>query len=118
MRRSQNPRAPPRSGRFLLTFSRRYWNCVNDNGHLIEQSANASTQRLHELELLKDRIVWQGTAFKDWVIFARNRHPMMSMLLAVRMMQVLQSFYTELDSQMKDHMDNVIEPMPFISTMY
>jgi hypothetical protein len=42
----------------------------------------------------------------------------MSMLLAVRMMQVLQSFYTELDSQMKDHSDNVIEPMPFISTMY
>lgn len=42
----------------------------------------------------------------------------MSMLLAVRMMQVLQSFYTELDSQMKDHSDNVIEPFPFISTMY
>jgi hypothetical protein len=36
----------------------------------------------------------------------------------VRMMQVLQSFYTELDSQMKDHSDNVIEPFPFISTMY
>lgn len=42
----------------------------------------------------------------------------MAMLLAVRMMQVLQSFYTELDSQIKDHTDNVIEPMPFISTTY
>ena len=42
----------------------------------------------------------------------------MSMLLAVRMMQILQSYYTELDSQMTDHSDVVIEPMPFISMIH
>ena len=42
----------------------------------------------------------------------------MSTILAVRMMSVLQTFYTELDSQMKDHGDTVIEPMPFISVMH
>ena len=39
----------------------------------------------------------------------------MSSLLAVRMMQQLQSYHTEMDSQMRDHGDLVIEPMPFIS---
>ena len=42
----------------------------------------------------------------------------MATILAVRMMQVLQSYYTELDSQMTDHSDVVIEPMPFISMMH
>jgi hypothetical protein len=41
----------------------------------------------------------------------------MSSLLAVRMMQQLQSYHTEMDSQMRDHGDLVIEPMPFISVM-
>ena len=39
-------------------------------------------QRLHELELLSGRLVWQGTAFKDWVIFVRNTHPMFSFFFA------------------------------------
>ena len=42
----------------------------------------------------------------------------MSTILAVRMMQTLQNFYSEMDSQMKDHGDNIIEPMPFISVMH
>ncbi len=39
----------------------------------------------------------------------------MSTLLAVRMLQVLQSYHQELDTQMRDHSDVVIEPMPFIA---
>ena len=38
----------------------------------------------------------------------------MSTLLVVRMLQVLQSYHSELDTQMRDHTDTIIEPMPFI----
>ena len=41
----------------------------------------------------------------------------MGTLLAVRMMLLLQSYHTEIDSQLKDHGDVVIEPMPFISVL-
>lgn len=39
----------------------------------------------------------------------------MALILAIRMMQVLQTFNPELDRQMRDHGDQLIEPMPFIS---
>jgi hypothetical protein len=39
----------------------------------------------------------------------------MATILAVRMMQVLQSYHTELDTQLRDHSDNIIEPMPFVA---
>jgi hypothetical protein len=39
----------------------------------------------------------------------------MASLLAVRMMQLLQTYHTEMDSQMRDHGDVIIAPMPFIS---
>ncbi len=68
--------------RLFLTLRGRYWMSLNDNGHLVDSTSTASTQRLHEMELLKDRLVWQGTAFKDWIIYVRNNHPMFSMLLA------------------------------------
>jgi hypothetical protein len=38
----------------------------------------------------------------------------LSMLLAVRMTQVLQSFDPDIDSKLKDSFDEIIEPMPFI----
>ena len=38
----------------------------------------------------------------------------MSTLLAVRMIQMLQSFDATLDSELKDGIDDFIEPMPFI----
>jgi hypothetical protein len=41
----------------------------------------------------------------------------MAALLAVRMMQLLQTYHTEMDTAMRDHGDNLIEPMPFISVM-
>ena len=39
----------------------------------------------------------------------------MATLLAVRMMQLLQSYHQELDTQLRDHSDNMIEPMPFVA---
>jgi hypothetical protein len=41
----------------------------------------------------------------------------MATVLAVRMMQVLQTYHTEMDTQMRDHGDVIIQPMPFISVM-
>jgi hypothetical protein len=41
----------------------------------------------------------------------------MSSLLAVRMLMLLQTYHADLDQHLKDHSDNVIEPMPFISIM-
>ena len=40
----------------------------------------------------------------------------MSTLLVVRMLQLLQSYHSDLDTQMRDHQDNMIEPLPFIAT--
>lgn len=39
----------------------------------------------------------------------------MATILVVRMMQVLQSYHQDLDARLKDHSDNVIEPMPFVA---
>ena len=41
----------------------------------------------------------------------------MATLLVVRMLQVLQSYHSELDTQMRDHQDSIIEPLPFVMVM-
>ena len=41
----------------------------------------------------------------------------MSTILAVRMLQMLQSYHPDLDAHLKDHGDNIIEPLPFVSMM-
>ena len=41
----------------------------------------------------------------------------MAALLAVRMLLMLQTYHSELDSHLKDHGDQIVEPMPFISIM-
>jgi hypothetical protein len=41
----------------------------------------------------------------------------MGTLLAIRMMQLLQNYHTEMDSQMRDFGDTMIEPMPFFATL-
>ena len=38
----------------------------------------------------------------------------MSLVLIIRMAQLLQSFDATLDNQMRDNLDDFIEPMPFI----
>jgi hypothetical protein len=37
--------------------------------------------------------------------------------LVVRMLQILQSYHQELDSQMRDHHENIIEPLPFVMSI-
>ena len=41
----------------------------------------------------------------------------MSSLLATRMLMLLQTYHSDLNTHLKDHADNVIEPMPFIAMM-
>jgi hypothetical protein len=41
----------------------------------------------------------------------------MSSLLATRMLMLLQTYHADLDAHLKDHGDNLIEPMPFIAMM-
>jgi hypothetical protein len=41
----------------------------------------------------------------------------MATLLVTRMLQVLQSYHSELDIQMRDHQDEMIAPLPFVMTM-
>ena len=41
----------------------------------------------------------------------------MATLLAVRMLMLLQTYHQDLDAQMRDHTDNYVEPLPFISIM-
>lgn len=40
----------------------------------------------------------------------------MSTLLVIRMLQILQTYHSELDTQMRDHTDTIVEPLPFIMT--
>lgn len=42
----------------------------------------------------------------------------MATLLITRMLQVLKSYHSELDHQIRDHGDTMIEPMPFISMFH
>jgi hypothetical protein len=37
--------------------------------------------------------------------------------LVTRMLMLLQTYHSDLDSHLKDHSDNIIEPLPFISIM-
>lgn len=41
----------------------------------------------------------------------------MASLLVTRMLMLLQTYHSGLDSHLKDHSDNIIEPLPFISIM-
>ena len=41
----------------------------------------------------------------------------MATVLNIRMLQLLQTYDTGIDNQMRDHGDNMIPPMPFISVM-
>jgi hypothetical protein len=41
----------------------------------------------------------------------------MAGLLVTRMLMLLQTYHADLDSHLKDHTDNIVEPFPFISMM-
>jgi hypothetical protein len=42
----------------------------------------------------------------------------MATLLVTRMMILLQTYHPEMDTQMRDHGESIVPPLPFIATMY
>ncbi len=46
-----------------------------------------------------------------------NDDLVMAALLVTRMLMMLQTYHSDLDARLKDHNDNILEPMPFISVM-
>ena len=41
----------------------------------------------------------------------------MSTVLAIRMLQLLQTYDSSINTQLRDHGDTIIPPMPFIATL-
>jgi len=41
----------------------------------------------------------------------------MATLLVIRMLQILQSYHSDLDTHMRDHTETLIEPLPFVMSM-
>ena len=41
----------------------------------------------------------------------------MATLLVIRMLQILQSYHSDLDTHMRDHTETMIEPLPFVMSM-
>jgi hypothetical protein len=64
---------------------------------------------------LKNFIARGGTSASYAAKIGETDDLVMATLLTVRMMQLLQSYHSELDTQLKDHGDNIIEPLPFLA---
>ena len=107
---------------------------VNANGRRIRRGFNTTNKaklnacsklkiliesgrmRLHSKPLIGElkTFVAHGTSYAAKI--GETDDLVMATLLAVRMMQLLQSYHAEMDGQMRDHGDVMIEPMPFIAS--
>jgi hypothetical protein len=81
--------------------------------HLIE----SSRMQIRSASLVSEckTFVAHGTSYAAKI--GEHDDLVMATLLVVRMLQVLQSYHGELDTQMRDHQDNIIEPLPFVMVM-
>ena len=81
--------------------------------HLVE----SGRLEIHSASLISEckTFVAHGTSYAAKT--GEHDDLVMSTLLVVRMLQVLQSYHSELDTQMRDHQDTVIEPLPFVMVM-
>jgi hypothetical protein len=72
--------------------------------------------RIHSAPLVSElkTFVAHGTSYAAKI--GETDDLVMATILAVRMMQQLQSYHGELDSQMKDFNDVIVEPLPFIAS--
>lgn len=78
--------------------------------HLIE----SNRMRLNSAVLISElkNFVASGTSYAAKA--GETDDLVMATVLAVRMLQQLQSYHSELDTQMRDHQDHMIEPLPFV----
>jgi hypothetical protein len=81
--------------------------------HLIESDRMQIASRSLVSEL--KNFVASGTSYAAKL--GETDDLVMATILVVRMMQLLQSYHQDLDSQMRDHQDNMIAPLPFVMTM-
>jgi len=81
--------------------------------HLIE----SGRMRIHSAPLISElkNFVASGTGYAAKP--GETDDLVMATVLIVRMLQVLQTYHRELDEQMRDHRDNLIEPLPFVMTI-
>jgi len=79
--------------------------------HLIE----SNRMKIHSRSLVSELKTFVASGASYAAKPGETDDLVMSTLLVVRMLQVLQSYHSELDLQIKDHSDIVIEPMPFIA---
>jgi len=104
--------------------SRRFRKGFNTS-HKPKLSACAKMKNLVETGRMKVNSRSLVSEFKNFVAVGTSYQAkqgetddlVMATLLTVRMLQVLQSYHSDLDEQMRDHQDVTIEPLPFIMTM-
>ena len=81
--------------------------------HLIE----SGRMRIRSASLVSElkNFVASGTSYAAKL--GETDDLVMATVLVIRMLQVLQSFHSNLDDQMRDHQDTIVEPLPFVMTM-
>jgi len=106
---------------YFLSDSGKYRKGFNTN-HKSKLSACAKLKHLIESNRMSIRSAVLISELKNFVASgtsyaAKNGETddlVMATILIVRMLQVLQTYHMELDSQMRDHQDTLIEPLPFV----
>ena len=81
--------------------------------HLVE----SNRMRVHSRSLVSEfkTFVASGTSYAAKQ--GETDDLVMATLLVVRMLQILQSYHSDLDTHMRDHTETLIEPLPFVMSM-
>jgi len=81
--------------------------------HLLE----SNRMRVHSRSLISEfkTFVASGTSYAAKQ--GETDDLVMATLLVIRMLQILQSYHSNLDSHMRDHTETLIEPLPFVVSM-
>ena len=81
--------------------------------HLVE----SNRMRVHSRSLISEfkTFVASGTSYAAKP--GETDDLVMATLLVIRMLQILQSYHSDLDTHMRDHTETLIEPLPFVMSM-
>ena len=81
--------------------------------HLVE----SNRMRIHSRSLISEfkTFVASGTSYAAKQ--GETDDLVMATLLVIRMLQILQSYHSDLDTHMRDHTETLIEPLPFVMSM-
>ena len=81
--------------------------------HLVE----SNRMRVHSRSLISEfkTFVALGTSYAAKQ--GETDDLVMATLLVIRMLQILQSYHSDLDTHMRDHTETLIEPLPFVMSM-